>query len=82
MEWSKLHDLNLCEEVLVAETWKHPYRCKERGNLWNDIAANLNASGHLKFKVSKRSLRGRLTLLQQKYKAKMRMEKAASGIDC
>ena len=38
--------------------------------------------GHLKFKVSKRSLRDRLTLLQQKYKAKMRMEEAASGIDC
>ena len=38
--------------------------------------------GHLKFKVSERSLRDRLTLLQQKYKAKMRMEEAASGIDC
>ena len=37
--------------------------------------------GHLKFKVSERSLRDRLTLLQQKYKAKMRMEEAASGID-
>ena len=38
--------------------------------------------GHLKFKVSERSLRDRLTLLQQKYKAKMGMEEAASGIDC
>ena len=38
--------------------------------------------GHLKFKVSERSLRDRLTLLQQKYKAKMRMEEAASGMDC
>ena len=38
--------------------------------------------GHLKFKVSKRGLRDRLTLFQQKYKAKMRMEEAASGIDC
>ena len=37
--------------------------------------------GHLKFKVSKRSLRDRLTFLQQKYKAKMRMEEAATGID-
>ena len=55
MEWTELHDLNLCEEDLVFEPWKHPYRSKERGDLWNDIAANLNASGHLKFKVSQPS---------------------------
>ena len=82
MEWTELHDLNLCKEVLVVEPWKRPYRSKERGDLWKDIAANLNASSHLKFKVSKRSLRDRLTLLQQKYKAKMRMEEAASRIEC
>ena len=51
----ELHDLNLCEEVLVVEPWKHPYRSKERGDLWNDIAANLNTSGHLKCKVSQPS---------------------------
>ena len=66
----------------MVEPWKHPYRSKERGDLWNEIAANLNASYHPKFKVSKRSVRDRLTLLQQKYKAKMRTEEAASGIDC
>ncbi|XP_068712900.1 uncharacterized protein [Montipora foliosa] len=82
MEWTELHDLNLCEEVLVVEPWKHPYRSKERGDSWNEIANNLNASEHPTFKVSKRSVRDRLTLLQQKYKAKMRMEEAASGIDC
>ena len=82
MEWTELHDLNLCEEVLVVEPWKHPYRSKERGDSWNEIANNLNASDHPTFKVSKRSVRDRLTLLQQKYKAKMRMEEAASGIDC
>ena len=34
MEWIELHDLNLCEEVLVVEPWKHPYRSEERGDLW------------------------------------------------
>ena len=82
MEWTELHDLNLCKEVLVVEPWKHPYCSKETGDLWNEIAANLNASDHPKFKVSKRSVRDGLTLLQQKYKAKMRMQEAASGIDC
>ena len=57
MEWRELNDLNLCKEVLVVELWKHPYRSKERGDLWNEIAANLNASYHPKFKVSKRNVR-------------------------
>ena len=43
MEWTELH--HLCEEVLVVEPWQHPHRSKEREDLWNDIAANLNASG-------------------------------------
>ena len=34
------------------------------------------------FKVSKRSVRDRLTLLQAKYKEKIREEERASGIDC
>ena len=29
MERTELHDLNLCEEVLVVEPWKHPYRSKK-----------------------------------------------------
>ena len=55
---------------------------KERRDSWNEIANNLNASDHPTFKVSNRGVRDRLKLLQQKYKAKMRMEEAASGIDC
>ena len=82
IEWTELHDLNLREEVLVVEPWKHPYRRKERRDSWNEIANNLNASDHPTFKVSKRSVIYRLTLLQQKYNAKMRMEEAAPGIDC
>ena len=50
MEWTELHDLNLCEEVLVAEPLKHPYRSKKRGDSWNEIANNLNASDHPTFK--------------------------------
>ena len=61
MERTELHDLNLCEEVLVVEPWKHPYRSK-KGDSWNEIADDLNTSNHPTFKVSKRSVRDRLTL--------------------
>ena len=55
MEWTELHD--------VVEPWKHPYRSKERGDSWNEIANVLNTSDHPTFKVSKNSVRDRLTLL-------------------
>ena len=82
MEWSEKHDVVLCREMLVMEPYQHPYRSKERGDVWNQIALNLNGLDHPKFKVNKRSVRDRLTLLITKHKAKMRQEENASGIDC
>ena len=82
MEWSDKHDLVLCREVLTMEPCQHPYRSKERGDVWNQIAINLNGLDHPKFKVNKRSVRDRLTLLITKYKAKIRQEENASGIAC
>ena len=82
MEWSDKHDLVLCREVLAMEPYQHPYRSKERGNVWNQIAINLNGLDHPKFKVNKRSIRDRLTLLITKHKAKIRQEENASGIAC
>ena len=69
MEWTELHDLNLCEDGLVVEPWQHPYPSKDRGDSWNEIANNLNASGYPTFKVSKGSVRDRLILLQKKFQS-------------
>ena len=82
MEWSDKHDLVLCREVLAMEPYQHPYRSKERGDVWKQIAINLNGLDHPKFKVNKRSVRDRLTLLITKHKAKIRQEENASGIAC
>ena len=82
MEWSDKHDVVLYREVLVMEPYQYPYRCKERGDLWNQIAINLNGLDQPKFKVNRRSVRDRLTLLITKYKAKIRQEENASGIAC
>ena len=72
----------LCREVLLLDPLQYPYLNKERGDVWGQVAINLNSSNHPKFKVSKRSVRDRLTLLQSRYKKKMRREEVASGIDC
>ena len=82
MKWTEKHDITLCRDVLVMEPYQYPYRSKEREDVWNNIAINLNGLDHPKFKVSKRSVRDRLTLLITKYKAKVREEENASGISC
>jgi len=81
MKWTKDHDLTLCGEVLLQEPFKHPKNSKERGEVWRQIALNLNSLASPIFKLSKRSVRDRRTLLQTKYKEKIREERA-SGIDC
>ena len=82
MKWTVEHDLTLCGEVLLQEPFKHPKNSKDRGEVWSNVAVNLNSLENPSFKVSKRSVRDRLTLLQTKYKRKIREEEKASGIDC
>lgn len=72
----------LCREVLVLEPWQFPKQSKERGDVWGEVALRLNGASSPKFKVSKRSVRDRLTLLVSKYKEKMRKEEQGSGIEC
>ena len=45
------------------ESYQHPYRSKERGDVWNQITVNLSGLDHPEFKGNKRSIRDRLTLL-------------------
>lgn len=52
------------------EPYQYPYRSKERGGVWNSVAINYNSLDHPRFKVTKRSVRDRPTLLISKYKAK------------
>ena len=47
-----------------------------------EIADSLNSVNQPKFKVSKRSVRDRLTLLLTRHKQNIRMEERAPGIDC
>ena len=72
----------LCREVLALEPFKYPKQSKERGEIWGEVAVSLNGTSSPKFKVSKRSVRDRLTLLVAKYKEKTRKEEQGSGIEC
>ena len=72
----------LCGQVLVMEPYQYPYRRKERGDVWTQIGVNLSGLDHPKFKVNKRSVRVRLTLLITKHKEKIRQEENVTGITC
>ena len=81
MEWTEQHDDCLCQEILVLEPFKAKKGSIARGQIWDKIANNLNSLEHPQFRVTKRSVRERYTLLSDKFRAKMRHEEKASGID-
>ena len=81
MEWTEQHENILCQEILVLEPFKAKKGSIARGQIWDKIANNLNSLQHPQFRVTKRSVRERYTLLSDKFRAKMRDEEKASGID-
>ena len=81
MEWTEQYDYILCQEILVLEPFKAKKRSFARGQIWDKIANNLYSLQHPQFRVTKRSVRERYTLLSDKFRAKMRDEEKASGID-
>ena len=82
MEWTEEHDNCLCQEILVLEPFKYKKGSISRGQIWEKIANNLNGLELPRFKVSKRAVRERYTLLSEKFKGQMKDEEKASGIEC
>ena len=82
MEWTEEHDNCLCQDILVLEPFKYKKGSIPRGQICEKIANNLNGLKLPRFKVSKRAIRERYTLLSKKFKAKIKDEEKASGIEC
>ena len=64
------HDLVVFREVIVIELYQNPYRSKEMEDPWKQIAVKLSVLDHPKFKVNKRFVRDRQTLLLPSLKQK------------
>lgn len=43
MEWTEDHDHSLCQEILALEPFKAKNGSIERGQIWDQIANNLNS---------------------------------------
>ena len=64
------HDLVVFREVIVIRLYQNPYRSKEMGDPWKQIAVKLSVLDHSKFKANKRFMRDRQTLLLPSVKQK------------
>ncbi|XP_028408235.1 uncharacterized protein LOC114530820 [Dendronephthya gigantea] len=82
MKWTELHDQLLVREILLVQPWTSKKASPERGEAWLKIATSLNSLQSPVFRVTQRSVRDRFTLLEKKYKKKVREETLASGICC
>ena len=63
MEWTEQYDNCLCQEIPVPEPFEAKKGSIVRGQIWDKIANNLNSLQHPQFRVTKRSVRERFTLL-------------------
>ncbi|XP_048586464.1 uncharacterized protein LOC125568363 [Nematostella vectensis] len=83
MEWTDDHDNLLLREMAVSELFSYKKGSPDRGKVWVNIQETLNSIENPKFLLKdKRAVRDRWTLLQTKFKKRIRAEEMASGIDC
>ena len=75
MEWSELHEVYLCREILTVGLKK----TTQRAQLWEKIANNLCAYDLAKFYFTKRAVRDRYAAITSKYRKKVSAEEKASG---
>ena len=82
MEWSEEHDIQLCREIMVTNSFSAKRKTSDRKRLWETIARNLVKinSPKLKTSLSERSVRERYMRIVQRYKTKTNDEMKASGI--
>ena len=81
MEWTNVHDVMFCREVIAFEPFSHKPGSKERGQCLDRIAESLNAISEPYFKVDQRSLRDRIKKLIKSFVTKRNNEEKASGIE-
>ena len=57
MRWSEEHDLLLCREILVSQSFKFSFGSRERGYCWSAVATRLSECHQPKFTVDQRTVR-------------------------
>ena len=79
MSWTEEKDILLMREMAAQGIFQFKTGSKERGNIWEAIASNLNGNKDLFSYVSSRGCRDRFTLISRRYKAKTAEELKSTG---
>ena len=79
MSWTEEKDILLMREMAAQGIFQFKIGSKERGNIWQAIASNLNGNKDLFSYVSSRGCRDRFTLISRRYKAKTAEELKSTG---
>lgn len=61
MVWTDEKDELLCQKIFLCEPYKFKARTKERGNVWEIIANNINIMANKNSAVDQRGVRERST---------------------
>ena len=74
MNWTPLHDLVLCKEIIFVNPYGAKKKSIQRSALWQKIAENLNSVKDPCFIVEKRSVRDHIAILIQRFKRQQAQE--------
>ncbi|XP_033095916.1 uncharacterized protein LOC117100359 [Anneissia japonica] len=77
--WNDSKDISLLKEMIVTNPFSYKERTRERGQMWQSVASNLNAMWETD-KTDSRGYREQYNLLKTKHVKKMNKEEKASGI--
>lgn len=78
MQWTEEKDMEMLRQMAASGIFTHKCGSRERGQVWQNIAAILNLMEG--YAVNPRSVRDRFTNLMRKYKAKNNKEIRGSGL--
>ena len=66
MEWTAVHDVLLCREMLAINPFKAKRKTIQRTKIWETVVHHLDEIEEISFKVTVRTVRVRYTLLAKK----------------
>ncbi|XP_044166284.1 uncharacterized protein [Acropora muricata] len=79
--WKRHHNILFLKEVLSLEPYRFKNGSKERGEIWNQFASNLNGKPDSGLNTTQRGVRTQYDKLIEDFVQKEREEKKATGID-
>lgn len=79
MNWTPLHNLVLCKEIIFVNPYSAKKKSIQRSELWQKIAENVNSVKDPCFIVEKRSVRDHIAILIQRFKRQQAQELRESG---